>query len=96
MISQNLVSSIFEVTEQYDNIIEREGRSATDQTLSHLYRKCYEGLKTNAFTLFGSILQSQNYERGLLTEKLGFYQESLNRIQDDHLKKTTQADNRER
>jgi hypothetical protein len=92
MINQNLVSSIFEVTEQYDAIIDREAGTANEQTLAHLYRKCYEGLKTNSFTLFGSILQTQSHERGLLTEKLGFYQESLNRIQDDHMKKTTQSD----
>lgn len=96
MISQNVVSTIFEVTEQYDAIIEKEAPQATDQTLSHLYRKCYEGLKTNAFTLFGSILQSQSHEKGLLTEKLGFYQESLNRIQDDHMKKAAQSDLKER
>jgi hypothetical protein len=96
MINQNMVSSIFEVSEKYDTIIERETPSANEQTLSHLYRKCYEGLKTNAFTLFGSILQTQTHERGLLTEKLGFYQESLNRIQDDHIKKAAQADHKER
>lgn len=91
-----MVSTIFEVSEKYDSIIEREAPSANEQTLSHLYRKCYEGLKTNAFTLFGSILQTQTHERGLLTEKLGFYQESLNRIQDDHMKKAAQADLKER
>lgn len=96
MINENLISSIFEVTEKYDNIIENESKGANEQTLSHLYKKCYEGLKTNSFTLFGSILQSQSYEKGLLTEKLGFYQDSLNRIQDDHMKKASQADSKER
>jgi hypothetical protein len=38
------------------------------------------------------MLQTQSYQTGLLTEKLGFYQDSLNRIQDDNMKKTNQAD----
>jgi hypothetical protein len=40
------------------------------------------------------MLQSQTYQTGLLTEKLGFYQESLNRIQEDHMKKANSADNK--
>lgn len=96
MINKNAISTIFEITEKYDEIIEKESQGATDQTLGHLYKKCYDGLKTNAFTLFGSMLQSQKYQTQVLTEKLGFYQQSLNRVQDDHFKKTNQAEIKER
>lgn len=96
MINQNSISTIFEVTEKYDEIIERESQGASEQTLAHLFRKCYEGIKTNAFTLFGNIMQTDKYEKGLLQEKLGFYQNSLNRIQEDHSKKAQEADEKER
>jgi len=39
---------------------------ASDQTMMHLYKKCYEGIKTNAFTFFGNVLQSQKYETDVL------------------------------
>lgn len=81
MINDNIVSSIFEITERYDEIIEKESKGASDLTLSHLYKKCYEGIKTNSFTLFGSLLQNRQHETGLLRDKLDFYQNSLNRIQ---------------
>lgn len=74
MVNQNIISSIFEIGEKYDAIIEKESKGASDQTLSYLYKKCYEGIKTNCFTLFGNVLQSQKHETGLLEEKLGFYQ----------------------
>lgn len=64
--------------------------------LSHLYRKCYEGIKNNAHNYFGSILQTQHHEKNVLQEKLGFCQHSLNRIQDDHQKKVEESDKRER
>jgi len=40
-INQNSINSIFEITEQYDNIIEGESKGANDQTLYYLYKKCY-------------------------------------------------------
>lgn len=61
MINQNVISSIFEIGEKYDDIIDRESRGASDQTLYYLYKKCYEGIKTNCFTLFGNIVQSQRH-----------------------------------
>lgn len=78
MITQNNVDSIFEVTEKYDQIIEAQSSGASDLTLSHLYQKCYEGIKTNAFSLFGNILQNQTHEKSLLENKLNFYQKNYN------------------
>jgi len=66
MINQNIISSIFEIGEKYDDIIDNESKGASDQTLCYLYKKCYEGIKTNCFTLFGNVLQSQRHETGLL------------------------------
>lgn len=61
LINQNIISSIFEIGDKYDAIIEKQSKGAGDQTLSYLYKKCYEGIKTNCFTLFGNFLQSQKH-----------------------------------
>jgi len=60
--------------------------------LAYLYKKCYDGLKTASFAYFGSSLQSQKYETNLLNERIGFYQNSLNRIQGESSKKNEQFD----
>ena len=67
LINHNAISTIFEIKEKYDDIIQKESKGASEQTLGHLYKKCYDGLKTNAFTLFGSMLQSQKYQTQVLT-----------------------------
>jgi hypothetical protein len=61
MINENVIGSIFEVSEKYDGIIERESKGASDQTLCYLYKKCYEGIKTNCFSLFGNVLQTHQH-----------------------------------
>ena len=60
-INLNSISSIFEVSDKYDTIIEKESKGANDQTLCYLLKKCYEGIKTNSFTLFGNMLQNQKH-----------------------------------
>jgi hypothetical protein len=80
-ISANLITSIFEITEKFDETIQTESKKANFETLAYLYKKCYEGLKGASFTYFGNSSQSQKYETNLLQERVGFYQNSLNRIQ---------------
>lgn len=60
-IHENMLGSIEDLTDQYDSIIDKEAPHATDQTLSHLYKMCYEGFKANSLFLVGTILSSQNH-----------------------------------
>lgn len=57
-VSSNEVASVFDITDKYDELIEQESRGANSETLSHLFRKCYEGIKNLSFSYFGSILQN--------------------------------------
>ena len=38
------------------------------------------------------MLQSSNFEKNLLSDKVSLYQESLNRVQNEYMKKSEQAD----
>ena len=62
MINQNSINSIFEMSQRYDEIIQKQSKGAGEQTLCYLYKKCYEGIKTNCFTLFGNMLQSHKFQ----------------------------------
>lgn len=64
--------------------------------MSYLYRKTYEGIKTNCFTLFGNLLQSHQLEKDTLSEKLAICQEALARCQADQARKGQEMEARER
>lgn len=96
MINQNAINSIFEISEKYDEIIEREAKGASDQTLHYLYKKCFEGIKTNCFALFSNVMQTQKYETETLQDKLGDTSDSLNRLQGENSKKMQEMGSRER
>jgi hypothetical protein len=86
-ISANLITNVFEIAEKFDETIQTESKKANFETLSYLYKKCYEGLKAASFLYFGNSTQSQKYETNLLQERVGFYQNSLNRVQSESLKR---------
>lgn len=69
-------------------MIEKEKQNANIQTLSYLYKKAYENLKSSSFTFFGATYQAHKHESSVLSEKLDIYQNSLNRIQGEQAKRS--------
>lgn len=92
MINQNEINSIFEVCEKYDGVIEKESKGASDQTSHYLYKKCFEGLKTNCFTLFANLIQSNKNEKEMLEQKLVSCIEAMNRMKEEQTQKLREAE----
>ena len=61
LINKNQVSDIYQITEEFDDLINKEAEDSASETSYFLYKKGYESLKANVLTYFGSILQSKNF-----------------------------------
>lgn len=95
-ISANQVRNIFDISEEFDRMIELHSAKANKETMSVIHRKCYEGLKATTINFFSTLKQSQQLQSNILTEKLNLYQNSYTNLQAECTKKNEEADSRER
>lgn len=58
MINANNLESIFEISDEFDKIIENQGSTSTVESELFIYKKAYEGLKNAAYNYFGNSKQA--------------------------------------
>lgn len=51
-------STIFDISDRYDQIIHQEISAANHATSSHLFQNCYEGFKATSMTYFSHFSQN--------------------------------------
>ena len=60
LINTNSVENIFEISSEFDKIIEKEQTTTLESQL-FIYSKAYEGFKAAAYSYFGNSRQTSNH-----------------------------------
>lgn len=95
-IGGNTVKNIFEISEEYDKMIEEHSKRANKETISIVHRKCYEGFKSMAINFFSNLSQSQKFQSNILNEKLNMYQSSYTTLQSEVSRKNEESEHQSR